>query len=286
MSLAVKPKRIEDFYKAIVAILGAYQIFVIGIVIEFALSKGTDFQLVNMGLGLTACGFAIIVLINCEGFNLLPKCLHYVLLIPTYVNIFLIYSICNVHDCTWGNRPDTLNSDEKQRLEEFEEFRAKWVIIWVVCNSAFSYFLTLSRDSTSSNSYYYFMIISAVGMIILCLRVIGGLIYFFTEGCYKTLSIDEKVNEDPDLKRRESVAHMYRKHSKHFGSRTSLLPDNTVGGDNAAIESSGLIQGNPEFRGNNTPVNLDEAPRPSLLNHDPHDSDDLPQSDDSFHSGK
>ena len=98
-----------------------------------------------MGLGLTACGFAIIVILNCEVVNVTTKCLHYIALIPTYINIFMIYSICNVHDCTWGNRPDQLTLEEKDRKDEFEEFRAKWVLIWILCNSGFSYFITLEE---------------------------------------------------------------------------------------------------------------------------------------------
>lgn len=29
----------------------------------------------------------------------------YIFLIPTFVNIMTIYSMCNLHDVSWGNRP-------------------------------------------------------------------------------------------------------------------------------------------------------------------------------------
>ena len=31
----------------------------------------------------------------------------YLLLIPMFSNIFSIYSMCNLHDISWGNRPTT-----------------------------------------------------------------------------------------------------------------------------------------------------------------------------------
>ena len=31
----------------------------------------------------------------------------YILLIPMFTNIFSIYSMCNLHDISWGNRPTT-----------------------------------------------------------------------------------------------------------------------------------------------------------------------------------
>jgi len=33
--------------------------------------------------------------------------ISYLLLIPMFANIFTIYSMCNLHDISWGNRPTT-----------------------------------------------------------------------------------------------------------------------------------------------------------------------------------
>ena len=120
-------------------------------------------------------------MLNWEILNIISKCFQYIALIPTYINVFLIYSICNVHDCTWGNRPDQLSNEEKNRRQEFKRFRAKWVIVWILCNSGFSYLLTLEKNSGSTNSYYYLLIISTIGMAILILRIFGGLAYWVIE---------------------------------------------------------------------------------------------------------
>ena len=34
-----------------------------------------------------------------------------------------------------------MTKEEKQRLEEFKEFRTKLTLVWVVCNVAFGYVL-------------------------------------------------------------------------------------------------------------------------------------------------
>ena len=62
ISLSVKPKQIEDLYKAIVIILGIYQIFVMGIIIDYLITSHNT--LVLQTLGFTACGFSLIIIIN------------------------------------------------------------------------------------------------------------------------------------------------------------------------------------------------------------------------------
>ena len=34
-------------------------------------------------------------------------------MLPTFMNIFIIYSFCNVHDVTWGTRDSNLINNEK-----------------------------------------------------------------------------------------------------------------------------------------------------------------------------
>ena len=139
-------------------------------------------------------------------------------MVPTYVNIFIIYSICNVHDCTWGNRPDKLNDDEKERLEEFEEFRAKWVIFWVLCNSAFSYVLTVANRSKEYGQYYFYSV-AGLGIAIISIRVIGGVTYVISE-CFKgsLKQVDQQQRKRPQ--RRASVKGVGSKRIEGNYSRT------------------------------------------------------------------
>jgi len=36
----------------------------------------------------------------------------YIVLLPTFINIMQVYSMCNLHDVSWGNRPSATGSAE------------------------------------------------------------------------------------------------------------------------------------------------------------------------------
>lgn len=101
--------------------------------------------------------------------------LQFVFLTPTYVNILLIYANANIHDCTWGNRPDTLNKGEQQKESEFKAYRTKWLLLWILGNATFSYvFFTLFAKGRPE----FVIVILFIGFVILCLRGIGSVAYF------------------------------------------------------------------------------------------------------------
>lgn len=202
-SLGVKPKRVEDFYKILSAILGLFQFYIVMLMASFVINMDISYNagLVQMVLGSTFASFGLIVILNCETWTILKGVAHYIFLIPTYVNIFLIYSICNVHDCTWGNRPDALNADEKERLEEFEEFRTRWAIIWALCNSGFAYGMGALDAQNDSLSFGFLAVLAGVGIAILILRVVGGVIYLLVEACKKEMKANVNVPM-PEVRRR------------------------------------------------------------------------------------
>ncbi|OMJ92142.1 hypothetical protein SteCoe_5130 [Stentor coeruleus] len=206
-SLGVKPRRVEDFYKILSVILGLYQIYTMYLITYFVatLDFADGSKMVAVGISFTILSFAAIIILNCETWLILKGVFHYIFLIPTYVNIFLIYSICNVHDCTWGNRPDALSNDEKNRLEEFEEFRTRWAIIWALCNSGFAYGMGELDKQSTIYSFYFLAAISGSGIGILILRVLGGILFVFIECCKKKLKRDSSLLNANERKKRGSV---------------------------------------------------------------------------------
>lgn len=120
--------------------------------------------------------FLLTMVINCAVVTVMRGILQFVFMIPTYINVFLIYSICNIHDCTWGNRPDSLTSEEKNRIEEFEHFRARWVLIWAIFNSSFAYALN-SLDKESDGNLIYLGVISSVGVVMILIRTLFGCLF-------------------------------------------------------------------------------------------------------------
>lgn len=62
---------------------------------------------------------------------------------PTYVNIFTIYAISNIHDVSWGNRPTNVKQ-VFQKVENkkgilYRNYRAKFLAFWAIINFAVGY---------------------------------------------------------------------------------------------------------------------------------------------------
>jgi hypothetical protein len=71
----------------------------------------------------------------------------YILLLPTYINVMQVYSMSNLHDISWGNRPAAsegtaaLSNDAKKQAqlkENYMVFRVNFLAFWIVSNAAFA----------------------------------------------------------------------------------------------------------------------------------------------------
>lgn len=182
MSLGVKPSKVETPYRIISCFFGIYMMSSLIFTIIFLVQSVYQIEVFYAILS-TFCIFTLVVLLTCSVMTILKGIFHYLFLTPTYVNIFLIYSICNTHDCSWGNRPDLLTNEEKNRIEEFEEFRIRWVIVWVLCNSSFAYFLNALGNIESGQWYIYG--VGLFGMSIMMFRFLGAVFYVIHEACCK-----------------------------------------------------------------------------------------------------
>mmetsp|Transcript_68 Transcript_68/g.56 ORF Transcript_68/g.56 Transcript_68/m.56 type:complete len:348 (+) Transcript_68:24-1067(+) len=205
MSLGVKPGRAENSFKVISYCYGFFMVYTVAMVGIYIFIKLQDFAWVLPVL-LSGVGmFIVIFMLNCALLKILKGIVHFVLMIPTYVNMLLIYAICNIHDCTWGSRPDQMTAAETKKLEEFEEFRTKWAVIWVLCNAAFAYYLNIidKTSSDGSSSRWFIYAVGYIGYIIMLLRFLGATIYLIQEFCCKKrlMSLPSVV---PALSRRET----------------------------------------------------------------------------------
>ena len=182
MSLGVKPSRVEGMYKIIATIFGIYMMGSFISAIAYIVTQTYE-AIVMYAILATFAMFGITVVVTCSVITILKGVFHYLFLTPTYVNVFLIYSICNTHDCSWGNRPDLLSQEEKNRIEEFEEFRIRWVIVWVLCNCSFAFFL--NSLGNVENGQWYIYGVGIFGMSIMVFRFLGSVFYIFHEICCK-----------------------------------------------------------------------------------------------------
>ena len=87
--------------------------------------------------------------------------IYAIYLSPTYINILTIYAISNIHDVSWGSRPDSKDKDpnlrfeklEKRREIEYKNYRSNFLIIWCLVNTIVSIAVLYSIN----NGYLYFV---------------------------------------------------------------------------------------------------------------------------------
>lgn len=133
MSLGVKTGRVEGTYRFLSFGFAFYMFFTFCCTTYYTFTSNlTIYSWFLVGATLGSYAVGLIITKNVKKIAL--RSLHFLLMTPIYVNVFQIYAICNIHDCTWGNRPDNLTEEEKAKREEFEYYRTKWVIIWIVSN--------------------------------------------------------------------------------------------------------------------------------------------------------
>ena len=77
---------------------------------------------------------------------------------PYYANIFLLYSICNLHDVSWGNRPANTGAntvaidrkDQEKAKADYQVFRSNFVFFWIVV--AFAYYIMIDLASQQNEN--------------------------------------------------------------------------------------------------------------------------------------
>ena len=101
-------------------------------------------------------------------------------LAPTYINIFTIYSISNIHDVTWGSRPSAQiqksNEVENQMKIKYKNYRAKFLVVWMMVNIVVGYSqVYMSRNEQYTNMF----VIAIILMTILLMKITFACLYWF-----------------------------------------------------------------------------------------------------------
>ena len=90
--------------------------------------------------------------------------LSYIILMPMFITIFSIYSMTNLHDVSWGNRPDAgtagmeavsehVKLQEKAKME-YKVYRSNFSLFWFCANGAYYIFVIVLTQSTTTDAYY------------------------------------------------------------------------------------------------------------------------------------
>ena len=102
--------------------------------------------------------------------------MFYLMLLPSYTNIFLIYAFCNMHEITWGTRGDVDNhvNISKDSTYKFTKYRTRFVMQWIISNLIFIFLLCAFSHASD---IYYLIVTSAILLFVISIKVIASLWY-------------------------------------------------------------------------------------------------------------
>ena len=162
-------------------IMGLFTLLMIGSSIIFAIQENIQsIGVISMIIFLMSYLIPLFVNIkNVKFWDFVKGLVYVTYLSPTYVNIFTIYSISNIHDVSWGSRPaaqdgKSFQDTEKKKEAEYKDFRSGFLIVWWVLNAGVGYGITyLYQSGDTSIVFYLAIFLVSVNM----LRIILSLVH-------------------------------------------------------------------------------------------------------------
>ena len=129
------------------------------------------------------CSFIIPFVLNICGWlnnikTFIIGTISFIFLVPTFLNVFVIYAFCNIHDMSWGTRES--NSDTaKQKEREFKAYRSKFLITWLVFNMFISFLINFLWKKARGNteSQWFIFILGVIIAILIFLKVFFSTIH-------------------------------------------------------------------------------------------------------------
>jgi cellulose synthase/poly-beta-1,6-N-acetylglucosamine synthase-like glycosyltransferase len=117
----------------------------------------------------------------------------YLFFTPFYLNALVIYAFCNIHDCSWGNRPTVGASVAQQQQaadakrkkdEEFKAFRTHVVVAWIFANLGISILIVkFQRQDSGENTFLLIYCVYITS--ILVIKLLGCILFSLKNMCCK-----------------------------------------------------------------------------------------------------
>ena len=180
LSITIKLDWAEQGFSVISFLMGITVFFMVLSIIIRSLQREIDF-LTYLFLITFACLVFLPILLNIKRVKIgafIKGTIYTIFLSPTYVNTLTIYAICNIHDVSWGSRPDNKNKKidprfvkaEKKRETEFSNYRANFLVLWSIINIIVSNLVTHSSRMGQKTA------VIAIGIL---LTIVVGFKYVF-----------------------------------------------------------------------------------------------------------
>lgn len=150
--------------------------------------------------------FVIPLVLNVTSLKVCDFCkgvVYSIFLSPTYVNIFTIYAICNIHDVSWGSRPSQVSAAilkaQAKKNVSYKNYRSNFMIFWMLCNAAVAYtVVTLSRKGETTIIFITAVFLSSI----IVIKLIFAILHMCTSKFdrLRTRSISSTIKRKKDNK--------------------------------------------------------------------------------------
>ena len=184
-SLSVKPQKIKHFINVIAFIYGLYSIATIILSIIFIFRNGFEFNIESIKENfsiflvlITVVSTFFIICLRNSILIIMKGILQFLFLTGSYVNLFLIYSICNIHDVSWGNRPGGENNNDDKKAV-FEIQRITWLCIWIGCNGSFGFLFNWISGNQDESARKFIIYFAWITFGIILVKIVGGILFYF-----------------------------------------------------------------------------------------------------------
>lgn len=106
--------------------------------------------------------------------DFLKGVVYSIFMAPTYINIFTIFAISNIHDISWGSRPTVSQAVaaqvEKEKSIKYRNFRSNFLIFWLLLNMAVGYIIVyISRNGQVVIMLFFGSILTIGKLILICI---------------------------------------------------------------------------------------------------------------------
>ena len=182
-------------------ILGVFSIVLVVWGILYAIREDFDFiRIVGF------CSYILLIvlpiILNLKHIRIcqfLTGSFYIICLAPTYINIISIYAISNIHNITWGSRPDTKDRKTQSKFEqverkleiEYKNFRSNFLAFWLIVNICVGNSVTwISRGGFESLIF----ILAVLLLCILMFKIVFSSLYMFIDW-YRSCRISKKKGD-------------------------------------------------------------------------------------------
>ena len=186
--VGVKIEYVENFFLGLAIIFGAITIFMIVCMVQFYMDftfSTSEYSLSLLFIGVVISSYIIPLVTHLNTLrpvDFLKGVVYSIMLTPTFINIIVMYAICNIHDVSWGSRPSgaqaTKASEREDKMEaSYKNYRSWFLLIWLVANISCGYWIIyLSRNEHE----YSLFILSAIMMVILGIKIILSILHMIS----------------------------------------------------------------------------------------------------------